>query len=198
MRSHVCRGCWLPAMLLAVAAAGCQSRDSAPPAVRPPPRSEPARPAPRPVMPSETPAPSPVAAAPPVETPPAAPPSSTPAAAPPAPPAAPPAAATTTPPRGVPPRGVPVDPVPEYVEVLEVIDPGGLTRVRAQADPPARIVVETQNVQRLRMRRERLSLARDRSVALKLDGQTFEWTRATPIVEFARSANGTWAVAPDR
>jgi hypothetical protein len=187
MNSLVCRARRLPALLLGLAvltAAGCQSRQMAPPAVQPPPRSEPARPAPHPAPPSERPAPPAVAAAPPASPAPAQ------------PPVPPPTA--TTPPPAAPPAAASAEPVPEYVEVLELIDPGGATRVRAQTDPPARLVVETENVQRLRLRRARLSLARDRSVALKLDGQMFEWTRATPIVEFARSANGTWAVASDR
>lgn len=195
MNSHRCWPAWL-LVLAALAAAGCQSREAAPPAVRPPPRSEPSRPSPPPVAPSEKPAPTAVATAPPAQspsatTPPPAPPPTTDEPRP-----APPVA--SAPPPVEPARTPSIELVPEYVEVLELMDPAGATRVRAQAEPPARVVVETENVRRLRLRRERLSLARDRSVALKLDGQTFEWTRATPIVEFARSANGSWMVASDR
>ncbi len=81
---------------------------------------------------------------------------------------------------------------PDYVAVLERFDPSAPARVTGQAEG-SRIVLDTRNVRRLRIDRQRSGTYLDRSVALQLDGQGIKWLPRSDVFEFERSPNGTWS-----
>ncbi|RMF79964.1 MAG: hypothetical protein D6744_08635 [Planctomycetota bacterium] len=62
-------------------------------------------------------------------------------------------------------------------------------------DPPVRIALETRNIKRFAITRIGLPLDRPgKSIALKIDGQVFEWQGKHITVVFEHSPNGGWQV----
>lgn len=87
--------------------------------------------------------------------------------------------------------------LPSYVRVLERFDPQEPARVHVEISSARRLVIETDNVQRLRIDRARLPMATHRSIVLRLDGQGIEWTPRSTVREFQRSPNGVWSAVRD-
>ncbi len=82
--------------------------------------------------------------------------------------------------------------LPEYVMLLERYQPGQPAVVRVLTEGQSRLVIETRNVRRLRIDRDRVPLDRAHSIALQLDGQGIEWLAKSDVIEFERSPNGDW------
>jgi hypothetical protein len=66
------------------------------------------------------------------------------------------------------------------------------------ASSPERLVIDTHNVRRILIDRERAPLLLNRSVVLRLDGQGIEWTADSRTRVFERSINGEWGAARER
>jgi hypothetical protein len=88
----------------------------------------------------------------------------------------------------------PLEPPPPYVSIVELIDAGQRPAVRVTPVAPRKLIVATQNVKRLRLTREGLPLARDRSIVLSIDGQGIEWTQECLKVELEWTPAGAWSV----
>ena len=88
----------------------------------------------------------------------------------------------------------PAPELPRYVAVVDQYEAGQPGIVRANVVQPRKLELETTNVRKLRITREGLPLARDRSIALHIDGQGIEWTREYVAVELERSPAGVWEV----
>lgn len=84
---------------------------------------------------------------------------------------------------------------PRYVKLLELEKRGAKPTLLTTVDPPQRVSVETGNVKRFAITRVGLPLERrNRSIALKIDGQMFEWQGNHITVVFEHSPNGGWQV----
>lgn len=194
----------VPILAAAALIAGCgdgaqpaaQRPEREPASVRAAPRTEPARPA-------EARAPAIVSADPPV-------------AARPAPPPAPPPSSGIDPlnvptpdrdgpanlrpvegPESFPETVPPTEPppaLPPGVTVIEEERPAATTSVRVQVDAGERVTIETRNVKRMRIHRQRLGVSGRRSAVLRIDDQVLEWTREAEIVELDRTRHGIWTV----
>ena len=121
----------------------------------------------------------------------------------PVPPAETPTSESGSPPQPAPSINVdhpeaPEPPTPHYVAVAEEIKPAEPSKIRATIVSPTKLVIETDNVKRLRVTREGTVLSRNRSVALRVDGQGIEWTRDYIAVELERSPAGEWTVVRRR
>ena len=81
---------------------------------------------------------------------------------------------------------------PPYVDIEALEHNGRPARVTAQIEGGIRLLLQTENVRRLTIRRSVAPLARDRSTILVLDGQPLEWLASSKVETFARSANGVW------
>jgi hypothetical protein len=88
--------------------------------------------------------------------------------------------------------------VPRFVEVAEEIEPERLASVQVNVVPPSKLVLDTDNIKRLRLTREGLPLSRHRSIVLRIDGQGIEWTPKYVAVELERSSTGAWTVVRRR
>jgi hypothetical protein len=82
--------------------------------------------------------------------------------------------------------------LPDYLALLDRFETDEGFTLNVELTPPNRLAIDTRNVQRLRIDRDRLPLSQDRSVVLQLDGQGFEWTAGSDVSVFERSANGVW------
>ena len=89
-------------------------------------------------------------------------------------------------------------PLPPFLAVVEEINPTDRSTVNATITPPRKLALETDNVKRLRLTRERLPLARNRSIVLQIDGQGIEWTAKHIAIELERSSAGEWTVVRRR
>ena len=88
--------------------------------------------------------------------------------------------------------------LPEYLTLLDRFDVGQPVRLDVLAAADRRLVIDTRNVRRLRIARDKLPFRHDRSIALILDRQGIEWRADSAVTEFERSANGVWVpVKPD-
>ena len=87
---------------------------------------------------------------------------------------------------------------PRYLEIVEPVHPDRDSKIRATIVSPTKLELETDNIKRLRITREGLPLARDRSIVLRIDGQGIEWTRKYLAVELERSSAGVWEVVRRR
>lgn len=88
--------------------------------------------------------------------------------------------------------------LPEYLTIVERIEPQERATAEARVEPGNRLVIETRNVRRLRVERDKVPLNLRRSIALELDTQGIEWLARSTAVEFERSVNGEWtAVKPE-
>jgi hypothetical protein len=88
--------------------------------------------------------------------------------------------------------------LPPYIQVLERFRPLEPATVHIDSSSPQRLVIDTSNVRRIWIDRERAQLALNRSVVLRLDGQGIEWTADSRTREFERSKNGVWEAAHER
>ena len=88
--------------------------------------------------------------------------------------------------------------LPDYITVLERFQTDEPARVELAITSPERLVIDTQNVRRLRVDRQRLPMNTRRSIVLRLDGQGIEWTADSDVSEFERSVNGEWTPARKR
>ena len=87
---------------------------------------------------------------------------------------------------------------PEYLTIVNRFDPQERASAAAHVDSGNRLVIDTRNVQRLRIDREKVPLNLRRSISLQVDGQGLEWLVRSTAEEFERSANGEWtAVKPE-
>lgn len=87
--------------------------------------------------------------------------------------------------------------LPEYVTIVRLWNLEEPTQARVQTEGDERLIIETENVRRIRIARELLPLSRHRSIALLLDGQPFEWTVGSKVSEFEQNGSGVWhAVQP--
>ncbi len=105
--------------------------------------------------------------------------------------------ARPTPPPPPPPTEVPREEAaaPELPDYLAVVSKGDLApgyELQVLTVAGRKLSIDTRNVQRLRIDRDKLPLETDRSIALILDGQGFEWRADSDIEEFVRSPNGVW------
>lgn len=88
--------------------------------------------------------------------------------------------------------------LPNYLAIVSRVDPRQVAQIEVLSAAGHRLALDTRNVGRLRIDRQRLPLRRDRSIALILDGQGFEWRADSKVIEFERSINGVWTpVKPD-
>ena len=111
----------------------------------------------------------------------------------------PPAPTTTSAPvtRAVPEPAATEPEPPEWVTILARFDPHERARVRVHTEAGNQLVLETRNVQRLRIDRDLVPLDHRRSISLQLDGQGIEWRVKSEVCEFERTVNGEWqAVKP--
>lgn len=104
----------------------------------------------------------------------------------PVPPAHPGPGTTTPPPEEEP-------PLPPYLRVLETFRSGRTPRVAAHPGERNRLIIDTDNVRRLRIQRAGIPLDTRRSIVLDIDGQKIEWVAGSPVVELERSINGAWS-----
>ncbi|MBW7906028.1 MAG: hypothetical protein LC135_17330 [Phycisphaerae bacterium] len=81
-----------------------------------------------------------------------------------------------------------------YLRILELRSAAEPPVVTPRLEGEQVLVLETRNVQRLRITREHLAIRRDRSVILRIDGQNFEWTRRYDSIELHRDQNGFWNI----
>lgn len=82
--------------------------------------------------------------------------------------------------------------LPEYLTIVERFSASDAANVQAQTEGRHRLVLETRNVRRLHIDRDKLPLDKNRSIALVLDGQGIEWLAGSQTVEFERSRTGEW------
>lgn len=87
---------------------------------------------------------------------------------------------------------------PHYVSIVEEIKPAQPSKVHARIVSPTKLVLTTENVKRIRVTRQGLPLARNRSIVLRIDDQGIEWTRQYLAVELERSRAGEWTVVRRR
>jgi hypothetical protein len=88
--------------------------------------------------------------------------------------------------------------LPDYIEVLERYHPAEAARVSVQLDSPRRLIIDTQNVRRLRIDRNKLPLSKRGHIILRLDEQGIEWRAGSSTDEFERSVNGDWTPVKQR
>jgi hypothetical protein len=89
--------------------------------------------------------------------------------------------------------------LPEYLTIVSRFDPHERATAAARIAPGNRLVIETRNVKRLRVDRDKVPLNLRRSIALELDTQGIEWLARSTAEEFERSVNGEWtAVKPEQ
>jgi len=87
---------------------------------------------------------------------------------------------------------------PRYLAIVESIDPAKRPTVTTRIEAPRLLEVDTDNIQRLRLTREGLPLAANRSIVLRIDGQGIEWTPNVLAIELERSPAGVWSVVRRR
>ncbi len=87
------------------------------------------------------------------------------------------------------------DDAPDYIRIVEAFEPGERSKVRARVENGRRLIIDTTNVKRLRIFRDRLTIARGRTIALLIDGQGIEWRSSSRTEEFERSQTGDWSAA---
>ncbi len=89
--------------------------------------------------------------------------------------------------------------IPDYVTIVARFNAQQRAGVEVHAEAGNRLVIDTHNVRRLHIDRDRVPLDRRRSISLQLDGQGLEWLASSKVVEFERAMNGEWVPAkPDQ
>jgi hypothetical protein len=87
---------------------------------------------------------------------------------------------------------LPAPKLPDYLIILKRFDELRPVDAQARTEGDHRLIIQTENVRRIRIDRKRLPLRRDRSISLQLDGQGIEWLASSPVDEFERSNTGEW------
>ena len=82
--------------------------------------------------------------------------------------------------------------VPEFIRIEGLDRAGRSPRMRATVAAGNQLILDTENITRFAIAREKLEMARDRSIVLRIDGQTMEWRANSPVREFVRSQSGIW------
>jgi hypothetical protein len=85
-----------------------------------------------------------------------------------------------------------VDVVPEFMRIGEKADAGRAAKITAKVGT-GRLTIDTENVNRIQIRRDLLDLPPNRSTILHLDGQVIEWLANSKVTEFQRSPTGVWS-----
>lgn len=81
---------------------------------------------------------------------------------------------------------------PDYVTIVARFISSDRAAAEVQVEAGNRLVIDTHNVRRLHIDRDRVPLNRRRSISLQLDGQGLEWLAHSKVVEFERSMAGEW------
>lgn len=84
--------------------------------------------------------------------------------------------------------------MPPYIVRTIALDANKPIKLQAETRAPSTLTLDTRNLQRIRISRAGLPLARNRSVAIVIDNQGIEWTTRTDIIELERSPAGVWSV----
>lgn len=84
--------------------------------------------------------------------------------------------------------------LPDYVKVLHKPDVAADPIVLAQVRGLDELLLDTRNVDRLRIDRTELPIERNGSVVLRIDDQVIEWTSRYPMLELQRHENGEWRI----
>ena len=89
--------------------------------------------------------------------------------------------------------------IPDYVTIVERFMASNRAAAEVRVEAGNRLVIDTHNVRRLHIDRDRVPLNRRRSISLQLDGQGLEWLVHSKVVEFQRSMAGEWTpVKPEQ
>lgn len=88
-----------------------------------------------------------------------------------------------------------VEEPPDYIVVLERFTADRPYRLDARIEQDTRLVIRTDNIKRLQIRRAHSGLSPSRSVAILIDQQGIEWVARLDAVELERSVNGAWRPA---
>ena len=83
--------------------------------------------------------------------------------------------------------------IPDFLRIVERMHDNKRASVRARIEKPRRLVLDTDNVTRVRIDRRELELPRGRSITIRIDGQGIEWTPRYDVVELERTAGGVWS-----
>lgn len=83
--------------------------------------------------------------------------------------------------------------IPDFLRIVRRTHDDKRASVRARIEKPRRLVLETDNVTRVRIDRRELELPRGRSITIRIDGQGIEWTPRYDVVELERTAGGVWS-----
>lgn len=86
-------------------------------------------------------------------------------------------------------------PWPAYITDVAPIEAAAKPEVTVVTAKGRRLVIDTQNVQRLRIVRDELPIETSGSIVLRLDGQGIEWLADSGVEWFKRSRNGNWDAA---
>lgn len=81
--------------------------------------------------------------------------------------------------------------LPPFIKILERSGTGP-ARIEVIVDGDQRITLKTTNVAKFRITRKESPLAKDRSVALRIDTVGVEWTRARQTLILQRTSTGDW------
>ena len=82
--------------------------------------------------------------------------------------------------------------LPDYLTIVERYNPQQRATVEVHTEPGNRLSIDTHNVRRLHIDRDRIPLNVRRSISLQLDGQGLEWMSGSKVEDFERSINGVW------
>lgn len=83
--------------------------------------------------------------------------------------------------------------IPDFLRIVQRTHDDKRASVRARIEKPRRLVLETDNVTRVRIDRRELGLPRSRSITIRIDGQGIEWTPRYDVVELKRTIDGVWS-----
>ena len=83
--------------------------------------------------------------------------------------------------------------IPDFLRIVQRTHDTKRASVRARIEKPRRLVLDTDNVTRVRIDRRELELPRGRSITIRIDGQGIEWTPRYDVVELERTAGGVWS-----
>lgn len=84
--------------------------------------------------------------------------------------------------------------LPDYVKVLHRIDVAADPIVTAEIRGLDELILDTQNVDGMRLDRTELPLERNGSIVLRIDSQVIEWTSRYPLLELQKHENGEWRI----
>ena len=91
------------------------------------------------------------------------------------------------------PKPQPQPKIPDFLRIVQRTHDDKRASVLARIEKPRRLVLDTDNVTRVRIDRRELELPRNRSITIRIDGQGIEWTPRYDMVELERTAGGVWS-----